>query len=41
MVIETETIGEARLAVADHILASGVPEHYDGLPMLEVAHATL
>ncbi len=39
--IETETIGEAWLAVADHILTSGVPEHYDGLPILEVAHATL
>jgi thymidylate synthase len=41
VIIETETIGEAWLAVADHILATGVPEHYDGLPILEVAHATL
>lgn len=41
VVIETETIGEAWLAVADHILTTGVAEHYDGLPVLEVAHATL
>ena len=41
VVIETETIGEAWLAVADHILTAGVAEHYDSLPILEVAHATL
>src|SRR5262249_40157903 len=41
VVIETETIGEAWLAIADHILATGMPEHYDGLSILEVAHATL
>jgi thymidylate synthase len=41
VVIETETIGEAWLVVAEHILTTGVPEHYDGLPILEVAHATL
>jgi thymidylate synthase len=41
VVIKSETIGEAWLAVADHILTTGVPEHYDGLPILEVAHATL
>ncbi len=41
MVIETETIGEAWLAIADHVLTTGVPEHYDGLAILEVAHATL
>jgi thymidylate synthase len=41
VVIETETIGEAWLAIADHILKTGVPEHYDGLAILEVAHATL
>jgi thymidylate synthase len=41
VVIETQTIGEAWLAIADHILATGAPEHYDRLPILEVAHATL
>jgi thymidylate synthase len=40
-VIETETIGEAWLAIAAHILETGVPERYDGLPILEVPHATL
>jgi thymidylate synthase len=41
VVLETETIGEAWLAVAAQILADGVPEAYDGLPILEIAHATL
>ena len=41
VVIETVTIGEAWLAIAAHILAAGAPERYDGLPILEVAHATL
>jgi thymidylate synthase len=41
VVIEAETIGEAWLAIADHILTTGVSEHYDGLAILEVAHATL
>jgi thymidylate synthase len=41
VVIEAETIGEAWLAVADHILTTGVAERYDGLAILEVAHATL
>jgi thymidylate synthase len=41
VVIETPAIGEAWLAVAAHILATGVPERYDDRPILEVAHATL
>lgn len=41
VVLERETIGEAWLAIAAHILRSGVPEHYDGLPILEVDNATL
>ena len=39
--VEEETIGEAWLAVARLILDRGVPEHYDGLPILEIEHATL
>lgn len=39
--IEAETIGEAWLAIAAHILQEGVPERYDGLPILEVDNATL
>jgi thymidylate synthase len=41
VVIASPTIGEAWLAVAAHILHAGEPERYDGLPILEVAHATL
>jgi thymidylate synthase len=41
LVIPAPTIGEAWLAVAAHILDAGAPERYDGLPILEVAHATL
>jgi thymidylate synthase len=41
LVIEAATIGEAWLAVAAHILELGVPDRYDGRPILEVAHATL
>ncbi len=41
VVIDAETIGEAWLAIADHILTTGAPEQYDGLAILEVAHATL
>jgi thymidylate synthase len=40
-VLDTATIGEAWLAIAAHILGNGVPERYDGLPILEVANATL
>ncbi|GGF32080.1 thymidylate synthase [Subtercola lobariae] len=39
--IHRDTIGEAWLAVAEVILEEGVPEHYDGLPILEIEHATL
>jgi len=39
--IEAPTIGEAWLAIAAHILRAGEPERYDGLPILEIAHATL
>jgi thymidylate synthase len=41
VVIATETIGEAWLAIAGHILTTGVAERYDALPILEVSHATL
>src|SRR3954462_4247857 len=41
IVVESPTIGEAWLAVAEHILHAGEPERYDGLPILEIAHATL
>jgi thymidylate synthase len=41
IVIETPTIGEAWLAIAAHILEAGEPERYDGLPILEIANATL
>jgi thymidylate synthase len=41
VVIAAATIGDAWLGVAAQILAAGVPERYDGLPILEVAHATL
>ena len=37
----TETIGEAWLAVAARILDSGRASRYDGLPILEIAQATL
>lgn len=40
-VLRRDTIGEAWLAVAELILETGAPEHYDGLPILEIAHATL
>jgi thymidylate synthase len=40
-VIATTTIGEAWLAIAARILEDGVPEHYDGLPILEIENATL
>jgi thymidylate synthase len=41
LVIEERTIGEAWLGVAAQILRAGEPEHYDGLPILELAHVTL
>jgi thymidylate synthase len=37
----TDTIGEAWLAVASRILESGRASRYDGLPILEIAQATL
>ena len=37
----TTTIGEAWLAVALSILEHGRPSHYDGLPIVEIAQATL
>jgi thymidylate synthase len=40
-VIESPSLGEAWLAVADEILTAGAPERYDGLPILELAHVTL
>jgi thymidylate synthase len=39
--IEAGTIGEAWLDIAALILKEGAPEHYDGLPILELAHVTL
>ena len=39
--MSTATIGEAWLEVASAILADGVPATYDGLPILELDHATL
>jgi thymidylate synthase len=41
VVIATDTLGEAWLGIAERILEAGVPDRYDGLPMLEVANATL
>jgi thymidylate synthase len=41
LAISTETIGEAWLEVARRILSDGTPSEYDGLPILEVAQATL
>jgi thymidylate synthase len=35
------TLGEAWLAVAERILEAGRASHYDGLPILEIAQATL
>jgi thymidylate synthase len=36
-----DSLGEAWLRVAADILRDGVPASYDGLPMCELAHATL
>lgn len=40
-VLRVTTIGEAWLAIAGVILDEGTPEHYDGLPILEIENATL
>ena len=37
----SSTLGEAWLGIARRILAEGRPTTYDGLPILEIAHATL
>ncbi len=37
----TATIGEAWLAVAQSIVEHGRPSHYEGLPIVEIAQATL
>ncbi len=39
--VATRTLGEAWLDIAARILAEGRQSTYDGLPILEVAHATL
>jgi thymidylate synthase len=39
--VSRRTLGEAWLAVADRILTTGRASHYDGLPILEIAQATL
>lgn len=41
LTIETTTIGEAWLAVAERILDSGAPSRYDDLPILELPRVTL
>ncbi|MEF2979202.1 thymidylate synthase [Subtercola sp. YIM 133946] len=41
IVLREQTIGESWLAVAREILENGRAEHYDGLPILEIEHATL
>jgi len=38
-VLRSGTIGESWFAVADRILARGVPSRYDGLPIRENAHS--
>jgi thymidylate synthase len=40
-VVRSGTIGEAWLAVAGRILATGVPSRYDGLPIREISLITL
>jgi thymidylate synthase len=39
--VDAESLGEAWLGIAARILAEGRESVYDGLPILEVAHATL
>src|SRR5580704_9930176 len=39
--VQTETIGEAWLAIARRILDSGAPSTYDGLPILELERVTV
>ena len=39
--LETQSLGEAWLGIAARILAEGQASEYDGLPILEVPHATL
>jgi thymidylate synthase len=39
--IETNTIGEAWLAIARHILDEGTPSTYDGAPILDLERVTL
>lgn len=41
IVVSGSTLGEAWLGIARRILAEGRESTYDGLPILEVAHATL
>jgi thymidylate synthase len=40
-VVGSSTIGESWLAVADRIVAGGVPGRYDGLPIREISLITL
>jgi thymidylate synthase len=39
--VSRRTIGEAWLAVGERILTNGRSSHYDGLPILEIAQASL
>lgn len=39
--VEARTLGEAWLDIAGRILERGVPSTYDGMPILELSHATL
>ena len=41
VVVRRDTIGEAWLDIARYILGEGRVSSYDGLPILEVSHATL
>jgi thymidylate synthase len=40
-ILRSDTIGDAWLAVAGRIVASGVPSRYDGLPIREISLVTL
>jgi thymidylate synthase len=40
-ILRSGTIGESWLAVADRIVAGGVPSRYDGLPIREISLITL
>jgi len=39
--VQADSLGAAWVGVAERILESGAPSHYDGLPIVELAHVTL